>query len=320
MQLPTAAFRRNVTALALAGFGLSAVRSAGAGEAPATRACAVLQDLAQSGTDWPRIHAAEALIALGEKASVEAQFHAAEPALARSPCRVGAWRVLACAAATPDDRRRWIAKIEAEFLDLGSSERTNALETLCKLGWRLDAREVAAARVLLEHSGPDDRNLLHWNLGLGGDPDALAALAAALASTDLELRGSAAYALRWLEPPDPATRRAVELAAGREPADTAAYPYIVSAALSLIPGSTHAAAWRRELERVIATGSAAARYEAAQALMLQYEAAHWPEALFVPLLDAPEADARIAGAWTILHVAGTRRSAQSRRDRRRKLS
>ena len=59
------------------------------------------------------------------------------------------------------------------------------------------------------------------------------------------------------------------------------------------------------LEKVLTSGTAGARYHAAQTLMRRYTTADFPK--LAPILDHAEGDARIGAAWAILQIAPARK-------------
>ncbi len=270
----------------------------------ATRARAVLKQILAIDQTWVRVHAAEALIAAGEGEAMHALFLREWPANEATVYRIGVWRVLANTACDEDDRAGWIARVERVFLDPTAPDRPQAVETLGKLRHRVKGKVLEAVRAKAAAGPEADAIMPLWALQLAGDPGALARLAVALAATDPTTRQRAAYAVRWLHTSDAALRRTLARAASVELADSPAYAYLLSAALSLDADPTQMDSWRAKLEQVLATGSPAARFEACQTLMNRFNAVDLPK--LAPLLNATEPDTRVAAAWTILHVLAQR--------------
>jgi HEAT repeat protein len=216
------------------------------------------------------------------------------------PHRVGLMRTFAQAAGSPDERARWLRAIEAVFMDPAAPDRLQAIETIGKLGHPLTGEGLAAAREFAATRPEAEATLAHWALAHAEEPSALPALQEALKSTDGIARLRAAYALRWLRPPDLAIRAELAAAATAEPADSPAYAYLISAALSLHPNHPQTPTWHSTLEHLLHTGAPHERYEAAQTLMRRYSRPHL--ARLIPLFDHPHGDVRLAAAWTVLHV------------------
>lgn len=297
MKLPS-----SVSAVAVC---LSAVTPAFAADAPtealAQRARTVLVDALNTEKVFVKVHAAEALISLGDKETPHRVFAAELPAANDiKPYRIGVWRVLAGSSATPQERAEWIARTEAVSLDPTTMDRLHSIESLCKLG-HVASAPVRAAVESMAKAGTDAEAVFpRWLLHLAGDRTALPAIVATLASEDPAARLRAAYVLRWLKIDDPATRAAIARTADKEPATAIGYPYILGAAVQLNADPARVPVWVTALEKIIADGATGARYDACQTLMLRYKPADL--ARLVPLLDHPDGDARIGAAWAILYV------------------
>jgi hypothetical protein len=107
--------------------------------------------------------------------------------------------------------------------------------------------------------------------------------------------------LRWLGINDGATKAALARTARAEPPTAIGYTIILGSAVTLVADPAQTANWIATLEKTVTDGSAGARYDACQTLMRRATTADFPK--FSPLLEQPEGDARIGGAWAILHVA-----------------
>lgn len=228
-----------------------------------TGARAALERALAEDTGWVRVHAAEALIAIGEGAIARATYERELLALEAGPARVGAWRVLAATARTDTERAAWVRKI-ADVLGVpGAADRLQAIESLCKL--RAPITDTVLAQAKAMNAGPEpERPLANWALHIAGDSSAVSTLVALLGSTDPVVRLRAAYALRWIGAPTDATRAAVATAMEAEPADSLARPYLLSAALVLEAAPARHVAWLRLAEEVLQHGVAGARYELSQ--------------------------------------------------------
>jgi len=265
----------------------------------AARARTTLHEILRNESSWIQIHAAEALIAAGESGNMRAFFLQDLPALERKPHRIGVWRVLANIS-PPLERRAWIAKIEAVYLDPAAPDRIQAIETLCKLGHRVAG--AALERVTAEAGGQPSTEmaLALWALQLAGGPNALSGLGSLLRSPDPTLRENAAYALRWLRATDPGILELVARAAESEPVGNGTSAYLLSAALSLRADPDKITAWRALLEDVLLHGEMHARFEACQTLIHYLSSADLPR--FTALLDDSGADTRVGIASIILHI------------------
>ena len=266
----------------------------------ADRSRQVLATALADETGFVKVHAAEALIALGSAEAARATF-LEELAVANDvrPYRIGVWRVLAATGPTPLDRAQWIARLEVVVLDAAASDRVHAVESLGKLGHAPTGSVRAAIEALAR--GPElDAVFARWVLHHAGDPTALSAIVKALESKDPRARLRAAYVLRWLNIRDAVTLAALARAAAREPEDAVGYPYVLGSAVLLEADPERTSQWVAALERVLTQGSTGGRYDACQTLMHRSTRADLGR--FTPLLDHAEADVRIAASWAILHV------------------
>lgn len=271
------------------------------------RARAVLLRALREETGWIRVHAAEALVAVGETREARAVFSGELPQIEASPFRIGAWRVLAATAVTAAERTAWIDKTQAVFLLPAAPDRLQSIESLAKLGVVVVGPVLDKSRSLATTAPEAEQPLGLWALHLAGDRTALDRTAALLGSTDAVARLRAAYLLRRLRPDSAAIRARLGAALATEPADSIARPFLLSAALSLAADPVGLPVWRAEARELLArSANAGAIYELCQTLMEQDAPAD--AARFTPLLDHAGADARIGGAWAILRLlAPTRR-------------
>lgn len=276
-------------------------RLTGSEDAAAVRAKAVLREVMGREQSWIKIHAAEALIAGGEALAIRDQFLDLAPAAGRLVYRVGVWRILANTSPTFAQREACVAQVEAIFLDPTSADRSQALETLCKLRRVVTGRTLDAVRAIAADPHAPLRPLALWSLRLAQEPGALESLVGLLRSPEVGERLAAAYALRLLREKDPMALAALATAADDEPAPSRAYPYIVSAAFSLDANPPRRSAWRVALENVLASGSDAARFEACQGLLARVHPADRPR--YISLLEASGNDTRVGAASTLLHLA-----------------
>ncbi|SDS49317.1 hypothetical protein [Opitutus sp. GAS368] len=280
--------------------GASPARSGPADGAWPLRARAVLHEVMDHEESWIKVHAAEALMAVGEAGAIRGRFLEFVPSVDARPYRVGVWRVLANTSPTPRERDACLARVERIFLNPASADRSQALETLCKLRHPVTGPTLDEVRKIAADPQAPLRGLALWALRLTQERDALESLCALLRSPDEGERLVAAYALRLLREDNPAALGQLARAAGIESPRSRAYPYLLSAAFALNADPARRPAWRMELEKILATGTAAARFEACQGLLEQITAADLPR--YGLLLDAPDNDTRVGAALSILRV------------------
>jgi HEAT repeat protein len=266
----------------------------------ALRARAQLLDALANEKAFIKVHAAEALIDLGEKDLPRRTFLSELPAANDvRPYRIGVWRVLAASSPSAAERVEWIARTESVVLDSSAMDRLHAIESLGKLG-HVPSGNVRAAAAAMAAGSDAEAVFPRWVLHLAGDQAALPGIVRALDSSDPIARLRAAYVLRWLKINDAAMRAAVARTAGREPSDAIGYAIILGAAVALDADPARTSAWVAALEHILAHGTPGARYDACQTLMRRYTTADLEK--LAPLLDHPEGDARIGAAWAIQHV------------------
>jgi hypothetical protein len=264
------------------------------------RAARELHDALAVEARWIKVHAAEALLAVGDSDDRDAVRRAFEAELAAKgdepEYRIGVWRVLAQAA--PADRDRWVRRIADAFLDAAGPDRLHAAESLGKLGYRARADEIDAfERAARSGANPLAANAL-WVLVNSGRADAEPRLADLVATGDAATRATAAYAVRYLRTVSPATwtKLTAALAAGRAEG-------LVRASLAAA-GFVHATssqrpAFRFALEQA-ARGDADMKSEVCGALAMAGDAAD--VALLTTLVGDPHVDVRVGAARAILAI------------------
>jgi len=240
------------------------------------------------------------LIAGGEVAAVREQMLQLSLQADSLVYRIGVWRVLASTSATLPERAACVEQVEKIFLNPASPDRSQALETLCKLRHRVAGPALAAVRELAANPAEPLRGLALWALTLAGEAGARDSFVALLQSPEEGMRLVAAYGLRLMRASDPAVLAALAQAAAREPASTRAYPYLASAAFSLDADPARRGAWRARLEKILADESAADafRFEACQSLLPQLNRSDRPA--FGRLLASAGPDTRVGAALVIL--------------------
>jgi SSS family solute:Na+ symporter len=265
------------------------------------RAHAALIDVLERDEKFIKVHAAEVLIGRGEKDRVRAIFlrelerHGAVPAY-----RVGIWRVLAGAAPNASDRAPWIARIRAAFMDLKGADRIHAIESLGKLGERVEGDVRRAAEVMAQTAPEGEGMFAWWVLHLSGDARALPRMIAALDSADPVARSRAAYIIRWEQIRDVATLAALARAADAVRPEANGFAIIVAAALALDANPNRSAVWRAAIDRILANGSPGDRYQVGLSLKAKFSPADLPR--LTPLLGHENGDVRVGAAAAILAV------------------
>lgn len=267
----------------------------------AQAAYAVLTDVLESDTTTCQIHAAEVLIEFGCSPMVYHWFRQSDEQLDDLPIRrVTVWRALAGAAPSKSARRTWVERIIDVAMTPGAPDRLHAVESLAKLGpaprselitsleaWRLSAEEREVV-------------FIDWALSAGTPPANFGQTASKyLNSKDEITQLRAAYITRWLGAPPPASQELINLANRVRGNDQVAAIVLASAYL-LSPALNDARSWRARLERLVEGEDPAAAYHALQGLMPFYTRQDLGRV--APLLHHPDADVRVAAAWTILTV------------------
>jgi SSS family solute:Na+ symporter len=264
------------------------------------RALQVLRAALDREQRWIRVHAAEGLLAAGERPAVTAVF---DRELASSgseqPYRIGIWRVLAQAARSADAREPWVQRILAAFLDTDGTDRLHASETLGKLDFHAHGEEMDA----FETAAKPGRGALaanaRWVLANSGRSQSDVRLAELLQSDDAETRAAAAYAMRHVAKITPAAWGKLFGAAGKEPDGNIVRVSLVAAAFVHAPVDRKAA-YKTELLKYARTGTDEARFEACATLAMHGRDDDLP--VLAPLLDEKNPDVRVGAANAILQI------------------
>ncbi|MBS0633024.1 MAG: hypothetical protein JSS11_14015 [Verrucomicrobia bacterium] len=290
-----------VAALTLAA-GLRADDAADA--ALAKRARAMLHHIVDTNQSSVRVDAMDALVATGEGRAVRDQLMRERAGNEASVYRVGIWRILANTTSSPYERMQWIERIEGVILNPRAADQLQAMEALGRLNHRVKGKVREALRARAAAGPEEDVIAAQWVLQGVSETGSMAGLTKALASPDASARQHAAYALRCLEPFDVSARQALVRALEKEPEDSVAYPYVLSAAVALRADRSRLAEWQDKLEKLLITGTPAIRFEACQTLMRRFSTAD--VAKVTPLLDDKDPTTQIAAAWTILWLLDRR--------------
>jgi hypothetical protein len=257
----------------------------------------VLRDGLRDGSDFVKIHAAEALLKNGYPEGVKKTF--VPDAISAPPkYRIGVWRVLAQAySRDTENRGKCVAWIVQAFKDKDGPDRLHASETLGKLGY--SDRSSGALSLAKGPESPLQVNAL-WILANSGNARNETDLAAGLKSHDIAIRTNTAYALRFLPRLRSNTISALKLAIKTESDDSDARVYLLSA-LYVHGAKQERAALRDSLLRYVTSGRNDQHIEACAALA-QVGADEDLQPV-LRLLTDKELDVRIAAANAILGIA-----------------
>lgn len=285
-----------IALLAVGLAGLSAVSRPDQAD-PRRRSLETLRYALREAKEWKKVHAAEALIWTGYPQGVKEIF-TSELASAGPGYSIGVWRVLARLEpkGTPN-YKIYLDKIRRVATGPDGDERIGALETLGKLGYAgRDAETIEAAK--------GTTGLLpivaRWVLANSGKPEDETRLVELLDMKEPLERGVVGYALRWLPKLRTSTRSKLKATIGKEPQDSVGRVYLV-AALYVHASQKEDRQWaRQELLKYITTGKEEEKYEAASVLGRWGERKDIPKLL--PLLDDPDFDVQIGGAYAILTI------------------
>jgi len=262
----------------------------------------------QTQERFVKVHAAEALLELGDSAGVYEAFRAEEERFGdESPYCVGVWRVLARSAPTQAERQAWQGRIVDAFLDEQGPDRLHAVETLAKLSYPIPDDQ----RLVFEQAaaGPDSGLALfaRWALLRGGDGVGQeSAIAAELNAGDAIARLRAGYILRHLPALTESSRDTLFEAAGAESRDSVAHAYLIGSAFVVaLRGDLEGQArhWHYELIRILQHGTDASQRAAACQALAESRAADDLRLLKGCLQDM-DADVRIYAAYAIARIVG----------------
>lgn len=260
------------------------------------RCLRILHDTFKNEQGWVKIHAAEALLDLGEKDWIQKGILAYEGAWDGSS-EIGKWRVLYTASNDHLEKQYWIGEIENCYTAGPTSFQLNALESLCKLNFVATADTFEKlCRDATDASRPEAPFAL-WALHLAGNRQAAHRISEILFSSDPEMRKLAAFCLRWMKCSSPAVLSNLAESAKREPEESEAFPFTLGAAISLRANPERSAEWRCQLVKLLETAFCTARYEICQALKRDFTQSCLPTLL--ALLDQSDADVRIGGSAAI---------------------
>jgi hypothetical protein len=257
---------------------------------------------------WSRIHAAEALSAVGFADDIRACVLTTLTEWERSPQRIGAWRVLVATTRDSAERQKWVDRIAGVAREVAAPDRLQAVETLGKIGAIPSANTLISAREYASLLPAAEALFPFWALTVAGDQVAAARLHSALSDSDAQVRRRAGYIIRRLPIVSPQLREALAKQVAQEPKDTAARPYLLTAAITLNLQPERHTEWLSELERLWPNVSGAVRLEISHALRKQATQEHL--AFWREQIRSTDISTRVAAAWSTLEIASRRERSQ----------
>ena len=267
-----------------------------------SRAIAELKRALREESQWIKVHAAEALLALSLDDEVLPTFESELKSHGEVlEYRVSIWRVLAKAATKEAVRAQFIDKIRAAALDPRGPDAVHALESLAKLRTAIAPQERSRVKTLADSRGGDAIPYSRWLLALGGDPEDIQALALLLSSSEAETRGNAAYALRHLAKFLPVEVKSKLAESARSEPVSPSRIYLVSAAYVTAANEEQRKTFHALLLPYLDSGTVAEKYEAVAALAVAGDESDLPT--IETALTDPEADVRVAAANAALRIA-----------------
>lgn len=265
-------------------------------------AVAILREALEREPQWVKVHAAEFLLRLSYPQQVSGEFETERALHEEEPrYRIGIWRVLARASGNPDERESWIERIRQVAKDLAAPDRVHAFESLSKLGDKLDDPALRAAAVDAAKPGLPTTGCARWLLAGAGGAAELSQFADLLESGDATERLVAAYGLQWINASDPTVIQRIQKAAEREPDDSLAHPYLLSAAWVLTRDADTGERFREKLISHAKAEGTAGKLVASSAFAER--GVGTDVATLAEWLKSDDADVRAAAAAAILRIA-----------------
>ncbi len=260
--------------------------------------------------EWVKVHAAEYLLWLGQPAGVQDIYQNELRKFAtKSPYRIGIWRVLAQAATTPQEKKKWTDAIAEAFKDPNGPDRIHAAETLAKLGISPITVDAEATRKALAGDNPALALYTLWGATLA-DPETLPTnrqtfLNLAIDPTEeVARRKLGAFILRRLGGLNSADWQKIARSALNEPPAAGARLSLLHTALVTAPGQ----ATDSEEYHQVRTQLLAAQHSPATGDQLELTAALAEKGtladvpVLTPLLKHENADVRAGAAYAILKI------------------
>ncbi|WP_437206900.1 HEAT repeat domain-containing protein [Planctomicrobium sp. SH664] len=222
-----------------------------------------LKDALQLQGTWVSIHAADALLQLGELQTVwnafEAQQETSEPRY-----RIGVWRTLAKSAPTDSQRAKFVGRIQEVLRDDQATDQLHAVEALAKLRLPIAQEDREVVQRMAFSSTDAGAPFALWCLMNSGDATAADQLVACITSPLPVARARAAYVLWQRGEVTDERRGAIEQQLSSESDDSPAKVMLTAAlggesALKLAQEGTTAGARSMGAMAIVGNQSQAAR-------------------------------------------------------------
>jgi SSS family solute:Na+ symporter len=260
-----------------------------------------LQRALEQEPRWVKIHAGESLLSLGLDDHVEEIFDEELKQYGNEPqYRIGIWRVLFRAAANPEQRSRYLNQIRNTYLDKSAPDRSDAAESLAKLGYAILTEDRRQFEELGRDASDAGAPFRRWILAVSGDQQDVRYLADLLDSSDAEIRANTAYALKHLAdklPPE-IVKKLASKAAAEPPSKHRVY--LISAAYVTARDAAQKSWFKKQLKHYTNNSASDEKYEAATALATRGTSDDLQE--LTALLHDSDPDVRVAAAHAILRI------------------
>jgi solute:Na+ symporter, SSS family len=265
------------------------------------RAVDELQTALKNPSHLVKLHAAEALLALGYGEKLHAIFeNELKQDGDRPRVRIGIWRVLARTEVDKSLRVHYLSKLCETYLDPNSPDGIDAAEALAKLSYEIPVRDRPRFISRAQRSVGLRAPYCRWLMAVSGTDQDVRFLADLLDDRDAEVRGLTAYALRHLSDKLP-------LAVVAKLANTAIIEpesehrvYLISAAYVTSRDTEQLKNFEQLLTRYAREGSGAEKYEAAVAVGIRGSNNDAPQ--LIELLSDRDANVRVAAANAVLRI------------------
>ncbi len=251
-------------------------------------------------TNWLRIHAAEALLDNGQPAGV-AELFEPEVETAAPPYRIGVRRVLA-RTSSGAERRKYIERIRGVLRDTNATDRVSAAESLGKLNAADNGDSEIISQWLATADDPTSvypRWLLYLSSSSAEREANEKALAKYLTSSDTVARLRAGFVLGRLKQISPDSTTSLQNQLQREPADSIARVYLITALLFHSTNAADIDALKKQLVPYL-NGKPNEQLEAG--IVLGIVGGKAEISVLLPYLENPEPDARIGAANGLLRL------------------
>jgi HEAT repeat protein len=264
------------------------------------KALAQLQYALLHEKEFVKVHAAEALVGLGEGAEVLPVFIEEEKTHGNDPhYRIGIWRVLVRSSKDAAIREQYIKKLRDVSLDANDPDRITATESLAKLKYKIRDEDRPQFKKFAQDSTATGVHFYRWLLAESDDRD-LPFLAELLNSRHAEIRGVTAYGLWHLAdrlPPE-IIKKLANAAQAEPESKYRVYLYIASYVTAR--DENQAQRFKELLMKNVRTGAKDEKYQTAMGLALRGTSNDLP--LLADMLNDHDADVRVSAASAIVRI------------------